>query len=230
MPCSTLRFVLFTAVWFSLCIGPEPSFAGLIQSAELRFKIQGIPDGVITGVGVTGEATSNVSVVVDAGRGLAGATTPAVSAPHLHVYSNHAGTFSGISPSTIGGNLFFLGDHGLAVTKQTVSFFDWVFGGSTTVTCFPWGLPCRGRPWTVGTTTTREGMTAKGSNNLTPFGAGTLVMVTPTFVLGSGGMTPVIAELELVFVPEPASSTMLLTGVALLAALALRWPRGRPGG
>jgi hypothetical protein len=239
MPPRTARFSILCAVWLSLWAAP--SFAGLLQSAELRFKIHGIPDGVITGVGVSGEAASSTSVVVDAGSGFQGVTTQAVSAPHLDVAGNDAGSFSGTSPSALGGDLRFFGDWGpQGVSKQTVFFPLLEFGLSAVNVS---GTAYAGAwPWTVGTTSvtsvslrtpggglTPGTVTGKGANNLTPLGSGTLVIVAPIYLSSPGwGRAPtgVIAELTLVFVPEPASSAMLAAGAILLAVFARRRSRG----
>jgi hypothetical protein len=240
MPSLAVRISIFGALGLSLWA--TPSFAGLLQSAELRFKIHGIPDGVIAGVGVSGEATSSTSVVVDAGSGFNGVTTQAVSAPHLHVEGNDAGFFSGISVSALGGNLRVFGDWGpQGVSKQTIFFPLLEFGISAantsgTAIASAW-------PWTVGTTSvtgvslrtpggglTPGSVTGKGTNNLTPLGSGTLVMVAPIYLSAPGwGRAPtgVIAELTLVFVPEPGTIATLSAGAVLLAVLARRRARER---
>jgi hypothetical protein len=209
----------------------------MLQSAELRFRIHGIPDGVITGVGVTGTAESNTSIVVDAGTGFAGVTTQATCAPHLHVFGNDVGLFTGTFPSAIGGDLHFYGDWGhFGVTKQTFFFPSWDFGISTqnvsqNAYASAW-------PWTVGTTSvtgvslrtpggglTPGTITGMGFNNLTPFGSGELSMVSPIYVeaLDMGrAPTGIIAELRLVFAPEPTSFAMLSAGSVLVAVLARR--------
>ncbi len=170
-------------------------------------------------------------------------TTQATCAPHLDIFGNDAGLFTGTSPSAIGGNLHFYGDWGpFGVTKQTFFFPPWNFGISTqnvsqNAYASAW-------PWTVGTTSvtgvslrtpggglTPGTITGMGSNNLTPLGSGTLSMVSPIHVealdLGRAP-TGVIAELTLVFAPEPTSLAMLSAGSALLAVLARRRLGNRP--
>jgi hypothetical protein len=243
MPCSTFRISLLCLFSFAaLSLGPASAFAGLLQSAELRFKIHGLPDGVITGVGVTGQALNSTSVAIDAGNGLAGVTTQTSCAPHLDLFGNDAGSFTGASPGAIGGDLRLFGDWApFGVSKQTFTFPAFDFGISTSD--MHNGHHHSAWPWTVGTTsvtsltlatasggTTTGTVTGMGANNLTPLGSGTLVMVAPIYLESTYPdfvPTGVIAELTLVFTPEPEPAAMLAAGCALLFALAGRRSRGK---
>ena len=69
-----------------------------------------------------------------------------------------------------------------------------------------------------------------GSNGLTPGGAGTLVLVTPTKVITNvAGMLAAFGTLTLTYVPEPGTLLLLGAGVAGLTAIGRRRSEARLG-
>ncbi len=212
-----------------------PALAGILESATLRIRIKDLPDAVFVGSGVSGEATSWTSISIDAGSGIKGAVTPAPLAPHLHIFGNSSGFFSGSTPSAIHGDMSFGGDWQPIGGVQTVLYPPLQFG-LTATTNLSSGATVFGFEWTVGAaslgtaslTTSPTPITLSGFNGLTAQVGGTLVMVTPMVLSSSMPCclppTKAIGELTLVFVPEPGRATGLLAGGLLLAAMG--WHRG----
>jgi len=121
-------------------------------------------------------------------------------------------------------------------TQLPLSPVGGFFGETATSPGFPFSFTVWGFPWTTGTVkVTFPGMpwppathTAQGSDMRTPNGhLGNINLVTPFLVtrsLDGGSPWPHgfgIARAQLEFVPEPAATTMLLAGLAMLGLM--RW-------
>jgi hypothetical protein len=124
--------------------------------------------------------------------------------------------------SPLGGSF---GETSMGITGGTGGFLHWTL----------WGFP-----WTTGPVTamgtgyfhTPLTLSALGSDQRTPAGAGTIQLVTPALARRRHDLAleedrlPLIATMRLQFAPEPAATLLLLAGIAGLAALSRFSQRG----
>jgi len=154
---------------------------------------------------------------------------------------NAGGTLGAVSFDGTSGTGAPIASLYLGTTNTGNSFLEQplsVLGVGGTVagtTPTPATLSLTGNSWQLGTVTV-DGVTSGGnpiSNSATGFdardanGVGTLQLVTGAYfdiVAGTGETVPIVATLQLEFVPEPSTVILLGTGVA---ALALRGRRAR---
>ncbi len=227
--------------------------AAPLAASSLSFQLSALPGATFTGVGATGTATSNLSASLNAGTAIAGAFTtsiptsaaPPLTAIQIFVTKNAGQTFVP-NPTDLGGNLLFNGTAnvygigGFTTGGGPLLAIPLNLGTPNTVYKASGGVAITaiGAGWTAGTasvvgvkTTTPTNnvtnpagtVTAMGSNGLTPGGAGTLVLVSPTKVLTNvAGNLAAFSTLTLTYVPEPGTLLLLGAGIAGLTALGRR--------
>jgi hypothetical protein len=225
--------------------------AGLLTDAKLTLHVWELPAAEFPAKAAAGVSVSDTEFYVDPGAEFNSATTVInasttlyASGLHLHLYDALAGAFMGATRSTVAGTMRVDGDWGPG--SQTI-WWPWMILGTPTTVDTPndngWSIMANG--WTVGqavisgvTTLTPSGAlntdgtaTYTGSNGLTPLGAGTIQMVSPTVFHTSDywyepTTVPGFAVLELTYVPEPAPLVTLLSGSLLLMLIARRKTRG----
>jgi hypothetical protein len=220
--------------------------AATITSASLGFQIGTLPAAAFPGTGVTGTATSNLAASLNAGTGFNGSFTttiptsaaPPLTAIQVQITKNAGGTFAGASPSQVGGNLSIQGKANvfgiggfpgggapLLAVPLKVGTPNTVFqsAGGVAITAISAGWTAGTAAITIVNTSGTSTATAMGSNGLTPGGAGTLVLVTPTKILTNvAGTLAAFGVLTLNYVPEPGTLLLLGMGVAGLAAIGRR--------
>lgn len=240
----TVQWALVAAALGSILV--DAAQAGVLANAKITLHVGELPAAEFPADVAAGVSVSDTEFYVDPGAEFFDATTVInasttlyPSGLHLHLYDAGVGTFTGVTRSAVAGNMRVLGDWGPGY--QTVWFPYMVLGTSTTVG-EDWWVKAKG--WTVGqavisgvTTFTPGGAlntsgtaTYTGSNGLTPLGAGTIQMVSPTVFHTSDfwydpTTVPGFAVLELTYVPEPARLLMLLSGSLLLSLLGGRKKR-----
>jgi hypothetical protein len=225
-----------------------PAGAGTLVSASLTVEVAGV-SVTFPGVGATGTATSATSATLGAGSAFTGTetgfggTSPAIAKVQVFVGLNQAGDFTGGSPGRVGGSAPFLVSEALYGTPNATSpllhigGFRPSVGKATAYTVMGAALSYSlwGAPWSAGVVTLGDifGGTATpvlkvtGMNSLTPSGAGTLTLVSPSKVsVLVGFVVPIVGTLTLNYVPEPGTALLLGVGALVLAALGRRPPPG----
>jgi hypothetical protein len=229
--------------------------AGVLTDATLWLHVWELPAVEFPADVAAGVSVSDTEFYVDSGAEFSGATSVENTSTslyssgfHLHVEDALAGTFTGVTRSSVAGVMRIHGDWGPGF--QTVWYPELILGTTTTVDCTycqGWSIVAKG--WTVGqavisgvTTLTPSGAlntdgtaTYTGSNGLTSLGGGTIQMVSPTIFHTSDywydpSTVAGFVVLELTYAPEPTSLVMLLSGSLLLLILGRRKMRARPRG
>ena len=220
--------------------------AAALTSATFAFALGTLPGASFPGSGATGTATSNLSATLNAGTAFNGGFTTAIptsAAPPLteiqiFVTKNAGQTFAGATPNKVGGDLQFsgvanvYGIGGFPGGGAPLLAVPLVLGTPNTIFKAAGGVAITavGAGWTAGTATiTGTGdlgtgvATAMGANGLTPGGAGTLVLVSPSKISTNiAGVLAAFSTLTLNYVPEPGTLMLLGAGVAGLTALGRR--------
>jgi hypothetical protein len=216
-------------------VAAAPAGAGSLVSATLTLEIVDLAPVVFVGTGVSGASAGSLSVTLAAGSGLAGMThvpsptsaAPPISGWNITMGTNAAGSFSGATPSVVGGAMPI----SLRVCAEAygglclLNLFP-PFGVNTTVTppvVSGIGITMHGTEWTAGTVavplTIGGTATRMGSNGLNGQGVGTLVLVSAVdlhFFTNAAFQETAFAALALTFVPEPAALPLVgVVGVAL---------------
>lgn len=186
-----------------------PAAAGLLTSAQLRVEIGALPTVTFPATGATGQTLGNLEATVDAGTAFAGTVITSVTDPaavpisgiYVYMDSNDAGAFTG---SPLGGAATFRGPYDLQAYSLVLLSVPLRLGGAVTETRSELGinLSAISDTWTAGTASVwLPGATAPqvrtGSNELTPGGAGRLLLVSPLTVLtnlGGAGTSRVSAS------------------------------------
>jgi PEP-CTERM motif len=231
----------------ALLIAGQASAAPL-GAATFSFQLGALPAATFPGVGVTGTATSDANATVDAGTGFNGAFTtpiPTTAAPPLTaiqviITKNAAGTFTGAPP---GSQPTLTGEMAIQGVSNVYGIGGFPGGGApllgvplnigvpntTTLSGGGVAITAISAGWTSGTAVVTglggatPTATAMGANNLTPLGAGNLVLVTPVKVITNiAGTLAAFGVLSLTYVPEPGTLLLLGMGVAGLAVLGRR--------
>jgi len=237
-PSRTVLFALVHLMPALLLFEASTARAVPLDSAALQITSPTFAPVALGGAGAGGFATSPASASLLAGTAFNGTTLVAVvpgtffaSSLQVQITGNGTGNFSG---TPLAGTAPFSGNLQLLTFGISITTVPFVLGRPGAVVR-SFMLPTGGSPgvigiefggWTAGTTTitTIAGAhTAMGANALTPGGAGTLNLVSPiaistSFILPNlVPTTYAFANLELTFVPEPGSLTLLLWGGVCLA-------------
>jgi hypothetical protein len=232
------RWALVAAALGAILV--DAAQAGALASAKITLHVGALPAAEFPAEAAAGVSVSDTEFYVDPGAEffrartvINASTTLYPSGLHLHLYDAGVGTFTGVTRSAAAGAMRVRGDWGPGY--QTIWWPYMVLGTTTTVES-NWSVMAKG--WTVGqavisgvTTFTPDGAlntsgtaTYTGGNGLTPLGAGTIQLVSPTVFHTSDfwydpTTVPGFAVLELTYVPEPARLLMLLSGSLLLSLL-----------
>jgi hypothetical protein len=222
----------------------------LLDSAEVRLRIRNdsIPFDTAQhpGVNPMGASLGASGALLLGGTPFSGidtvnalATPPLYDEIQVRLAGNAPGTFLG---TPISGPAPFTGTLELRTPGGWFVTVPLVLGGSTstTVTGFAatGGTPvvavAQQGPFQTGVVTVggtgATPLIGTGFNALTPSGEGELVLVSPMRILAPGIFDfQAVAELELRFVPEPGSASLLVWGAAFTALLGRRRQKCQEG-
>jgi hypothetical protein len=244
---------LFGVLAIGVFISAGQASAGQLTSASFAFQLGTLPGAAFPGAGATGSATSNLSASLGAGTAFNGAFTtpiPTSAAPpltHIQVFitKNAGQTFTGASPTQVGGDLAFegvanvYGIGGFPKGSNPLLGVPLNLGSPGTIFKSAGGVAITaiGASWTAGavtvtglTSTTPSNATnmlgtamATGSNGLTASGAGTLVLVSPSKIITNvAGTIAAFSTLTLTYAPEPGAALLFGAAIACLAVLGRR--------